>query len=336
METHVSSPKVSIVILNHDGLGFLKICIPSVKKQTYKNLEILVVDNASQDGSQKYVRGLKGILLIANDDNYGYAKANNIGAEAASGEFLFFVNNDTELKSDTVALLMASHQEKSILGPLQLIPLGKDKYRKLYQSGMDIFGYPFGERPTNKTRPFYIDGAAVFIKKKDFIDIGMFDEELFIFQEDIDFSWRAQLYGYKILPCPESVLVHFSGGDITGGSIKSNKYTSSYFRRYMNEKNVIRNMLKNYSLVSLLLLLPLLVGAHFVEVLFFILLGKFKIARCYVQAYNWNIRNFKSTLEFRHAVQKRRVKGDFYVFMRAYKFYSKVIALKRIGLPRFE
>src|SRR3989344_6226166 len=107
--------KVSIIILNHNGLKFLKKCLASVKNQSHKNIEIIVSDNASIEGSQSYVSSLQQVKLISHQKNYGFCKANNIAATKASGEFLLFINNDVELFDKTVENLVNCHKKKSIV-----------------------------------------------------------------------------------------------------------------------------------------------------------------------------------------------------------------------------
>lgn len=331
----MSKPKVSIIILNYNGLNFLKECLPTVKQQTYENIEIIVTDNNSNDTSQDYIKSLDEVTLIRNKDNFGYSKANNIAAKKATGEFLFFLNNDTKLFKDTIENLVECYKNNTLVTPTQIIENAESKF-EYTGNGMDVFGYPYGVLK-DRQKVFYVDGAAIFIKKKDFFEIGKFDEELFIFQEDVDLSWRAQIQGYKIITCKKAKLYHFSGGVVPGGAYKNGTYRSSYFRRYLNEKNVLRNMIKNYSLFMLLIFLPLLVIIHSIEIIILLFLKQTKVIRCYVDAYIWNIKNIKNTLRYRSLIQKKRKVSDFYLIKKMYFKYSKYTAYKRIKqLPTFE
>jgi len=333
----MENPKVSIIILNYNGASFLKNCLLSVEKQTYPNIETIVIDNNSSDESYKLVEGLSQVKLIRLDENFGYAKANNLAVSKATGELVLFLNNDTELFSDMVEKLVESYQEKSIICPAQILMVnrGNDNIGST-GNGMDIFGYPYVDVDSRKTKLFYVDGAAIFISKKDFIDIGMFDEKLFMFQEDIDLSWRAQLMGYKLIQCWDAKFYHFSGGAATGGGLKSKQYETSYFRRYMNEKNIIRNILKNYSILMVLIILPILIFGHFLEIVILSAMFKWKVVGCYFKAYNWNIVNLADTFRYRKGVQKNRVVSDFYLLHRMYFAYSKFTSLVRVGIPKFK
>ncbi len=328
--------KVSIIIVNYNGKHFLKDCLSSIQNQTYKNIEVIIVDNNSQDGSVPYIqKRYPRIKLIKNNTNLGFAKPNNQGAIKATGEYLFLLNNDTELFVDTVQKLVSNYQNKSILTALQ-ISTRKRRTAGRAGAGVDIFGYPYIEANIRKTKIFYADGAALFIKKKDFVRIGMFDEELFMFQEDVDFSWRARIMDYKIIPCWNIKLFHYFGGTAQVSIDSRKKYISSYFRRYMNERNIIRNILKNYSLPFLF---PILIGLgvfHFLEIILFTSLGKFKVVKCYLAAYKWNLSSLKSTLSLRKVIQKKRTVSDFKILKRMYFTYAKLKVFRQLGVPEFQ
>jgi GT2 family glycosyltransferase len=328
------TPKVSVIILNLDGLAFLKKCISTVKSQTYKNIEIIVVDNNSHDGSQKYIKRHRDIILLQNNDNFGYAKANNLGVELSSGEYVFILNNDTELNSTTIENLVSCYENKCILAPLQL-PLDPKDHRRVLScgNGVDFFGYAY-DTNADPNKVFFADGAAIFIKKTDFLKLGGFDEELFIFQEDIDLSWRAQLFGFKIKQCKKSILYHLGGGHEQFG-VSEGYYVTSKFRRFHNEKNVIRNLLKNYSLPILIPILTLLLVIHLFEIIYLIFTRNFKIIKCYLDAYRWNLKNIGNTLKFRHEIQSKRTISDLQILRRMQPSYYKLIALFRYGRPHF-
>jgi len=327
--------KVSIIILGYNAIALLKECLASIAEQTYTDIETIVIDNASTDGADKYAQSLSWITFIGNKENLGWAKANNIAAELAKGDFLFFLNNDTKLLPDTIERLVNCYEKKTILAPYQIIGEGEAKHEAA-GNGMDIFGCPFGEKDPEETRIFYADGASIFVGRKDFFDIGVFDEKLFMFNEELDFCWRAQLFGYKVKKC-DARLYHFSGASTAGGAVKKGQpYRSSYFRRYHSEKNVIRNLIKNHSLWLLSLTLPVLLVFHFTECLILLLTGRWKVVGCYVRAYIWDLGNIGDTLRFRQWVQKRRSVSDLVLLKKMYISYSKIVAFVQLrGFPVF-
>ena len=329
----MENPKVSIIVLNYNGERFLRKCLKSIAGQTYKNIETLVVDNNSPDKSYTCVSEFPWVKLSLYKENYGYAKGNNMGAKAATGELLLILNNDTEIFPDMIERLVSCYEESSILCPAQILMAKKGN--DLVGSagvGADIFGFPYVDIDSKKTKLFYADGSAIFLKKKDFINLGMFDEELFMFQEDIDFSWRAQMRGFNILQCWDAKYYHYSGGATVGGGYKNTKYVTSAFRRYYNERNVIRNILKNYSLFFVTVLLPTLFLIQLSETIVLCLMGNFKIAACYVRAYYWNIAHIRSTLHYRKENQAKRKISDFTLIQKMYFAYSKLASLHRVGL----
>lgn len=327
--------KISVIISNFNGVNHLKKCIPTILRQTYSNIEIIMVDNNSIDDTVIFLKTkYPKVILIQNKKDFGFAKANNIGVRRATGEFIFILNNDTELFPDTIEQLFKSYQNKSILTSFQ-IPILNKKLPGRSGAGADIFGYPYSEANPLKTKIFYADGAAIFMKKIDFINIGMFDEKLYMFQEDIDLSWRARIFDYKIIPVPESRLYHYFGGT-EHIKVDKKKYQSTYFRRYLNERNVLRNMLKNYEVSTLFILLPVLLIIHIGENLIFLLTGRWRVISCYIQSYIWNLNNLNNTLKMRKKIQKNRTVSDAEIFKHMYLTYSKINMILRLKtIPEF-
>lgn len=329
--------KISIVIATFNGLSFLKKCLPTIYNQTYLDIEVILVDNNSSDQTvPQIMKHFPKVKIIKNKINEGFAKANNIGVQRATGEYIFLLNNDTELFPDAVEKLIKAYRPKSILTARQIPTRDKNRGVQRTGAGADLFGYPyFNHAHPEKTKIFYADGAAMFFAKQDFEDIGGFDEALYMFQEDIDFSWRARIMGYQILAVPESKLYHYYGGTAALARDKKTGYTTSYFRRYLNERNVIRNMLKNYSLPFLITLLMVLMTLHIFEITFLTLWGKWKAARCYLQAYIWNLQNMSDTLQQRRIVQNKRIVADTQIIKKMHWTYAKFHLLLKVGLPSF-
>lgn len=328
--------KVSVIVLNYNNLDFLKKCIKSLETQSYRDTEVVIVDNNSTDGSVGYIKAKESekIKVVLNKKNYGYARGNNIGTENSTGELLFILNNDTELFNDTIEQLVHAYEKKTILIPQQLIERDNNII-KVNGNGADIFGYPFGYKRLPENKLFYADGAAVFISKQDFNNLGKFDEEMFMFQEDIDLSWRAHLYGYKLKLVPNSKLRHFSGATAVGGRANTD-YKLTYFRRYFNERNVIFNMIKNYGSIALALLLPILLLVHLLEMVIFLIKGEIKGIGCYVRAYKWIIFNFKMILKKRKQVQEKRLRSDLFIIRKMTPMYSKLMAtIRQKNIPDF-
>lgn len=333
-----NKPQISIIVLNWNGKKWLGACFQSISKQTFTDFETILIDNNSDDGSVEYTRkNWPQIQVVGNKKNLGYALANNIGAKKARGKYLFFLNNDTKLEHQTLEQLFTAaqtHPEKGIFFPKIKGYEGQELFpRSLPYLGIDHFSYPGPSRI-----PFYADGAALFIPKKIFEEVGEFDEKYFIFQEDIDLSWRTQILGYEIIPVHQAIVYHQSGGNIQGGAIKQKgKHQSSIFRRFHTEKNSLRNIIKNYQTINCLKIVPIHIILALGESLVYLLSGRFKASLAILKAIYWNINNFKDTLKKRRVIQRQRIIKDRAIIPRMLKGSMKWQAYKNIGgVPYFK
>lgn len=291
-------PKITVCIVDYKKPEFTKTCIESIKKTSYwicgigSGIEILVYDNSI--------------------DNIGLAAASNELARQAIGEYLFFLNNDTIVKRDIFDNLLKSGYD--IVGCKMYNYSGKMEL----DSGisLDRFGAPAG-----KTGPtFYVDGA-LFMKKSVFDDIGGFDEKLFLYGEDRDLCWRAWLAGYRVGISHLAVFYHNS----------NSVCSTNYYQRYHSEKNIIRSMLKNFSLKTLskrslqyaLLSIP--------ELILMLFIKPSAVFKSYIPAYAWNIRYLLDTLRERKKIKKRISDNDL-PFSRE---IGKLWVLRNIGIPKW-
>lgn len=326
-------PKVSIITVNFNGIRFLKYFFESINNLHYDNIELIFVDNASTDGSIDYVRqNWADVKVIDSKINLGFCIANNIAAEIASGEYLFFLNNDTRVHPDAISELVKKMSENSILGICGCKMMSYNGGMVFHSGiGADIFGFPVA---CGKT--FYAEGSALMIKKQLFSAAGGFDPDYFMFHEDIDLAWRVWLLGYRVDAVPEAVVYHFVGASAGGTAlVNEGRYKSTYFRRYFSERNNIRTLLKNYSFS----ILPFILTAYFLinlaEMAFFLVFLKPRVIFCYLKAYCWNIVNFNETLKARRRIQNIRKVPDSEILQRMHKGFGKLFALKKVSIPVF-
>ena len=316
----LSNKKVSIIVVNYNGIKFLQPCIESLRKIKYPNFEIVIVDNHSTDGSVKFIMQQTDITISLLSQNEGLAKAQNVGARLAKGEYLFFLNNDVLVDAEILNKLVPHYFSKiAVLG----CRMGNyDGTRELDSFiSVDRFGYPCG----TTSNMFYPDGA-IFISKKIFNEIGGFDEKLFLYGEDRDLCWRIHLAGYLVLPCVWAVFYHAS----------SCVSDTNYRRRYMAERNIIRSMLKNYSGGYLWCIIPQYIVLSVGELLFLLLTGRFlAIFKSYLPAYWWNIANLPDTLRERKKVQTLRKVPDSHIRKIMSKQIGKIFVLRKFGIPKF-
>jgi len=321
-------PLVSVVIVNFNGRQYLKKCLDSLLAGTYKNFEIILVDNGSSDGSMEFIRqNYPAIKIIDNKNNLGLAVASNKAAEVAQGKYLFFYNNDTIADEYLIEKLVNKMEGDSSIGICGCRTYTYDG-KNIINEGVpcDIFGYPYG-----KGKPFYVD-AAIFIRKDLFYKIGGFDEKMFLYGEDRDICWRIWLYGYKVEVVKDAIFFHDSA------CIKENlrQYQTSINKRFLGEFNALRSILKNYSLPALYFILPAFISINIAEMFIFLLKGQIKVIRqAYIKSYLENIRCLSDTLHKRSRIQRERAISDLKLMRNMLKVSGKFKLLLDMGIPDF-
>lgn len=223
---------VATVILNYNGKEFLQRFLPFFKSSRYQQEKIYVVDNASTDGSVRWLRaeqtGIENILLQKNE---GYAGGYNQALARIDAKYYAIVNSDVEITPQwlhPIIALMESDESIAAVQPKILSESRRGYFEYAGASGgmMDALGYPFcrgrilnlEERDTGQydvpVPVFWASGAAFVIRRDLFHEMGGFDVDYFAHQEEIDLAWRLQLKGYKIMCCPQSVVYHVGGGTL--------------------------------------------------------------------------------------------------------------------------
>jgi GT2 family glycosyltransferase len=205
----------SIIIVTFNHSKYLKSCIQSLEAQNFPH-EIIVVDNGSTDGTIEIIqRQFSNIKLILSGKNVGYGTANNIGTDHAKGNIIVFLNPDTYVQKGWLRnLVNPILQENHIITTPKILTYNGKIINTCgninHFSGL-TFTRGLGKSPneyTKREEVSGISGACFALKKADFLLLERFDESFFLYNEDSDFSWRAQLYGYKILFIPHSVVYH--------------------------------------------------------------------------------------------------------------------------------
>jgi GT2 family glycosyltransferase len=247
-------PLISTVILNWNGEEYLQPCLQSVKGQTYPNIEIILVDNASTDGSIEYIKNLLSDLrLIINYRNIGYGGGNNRGIEEAKGRYIFVLNSDTEIEKRCVELLWECIETDQRIGVTTPKILLYDRRDIIDAAGLTIYpdGLSIGrgrlepqEKYNQREEVFFGSGCASLFRKEMLEEIGLFDEDFFAYAEDTDLGWRARLARWKSYYVPEAVVYHHH----------SKKFgTYSPLKAFLVERNRIWVAWKNFPLPILYL-----------------------------------------------------------------------------------
>ena len=227
----MKNPLVSVNILTYNGENLIEDCLKSVLEQTYPNIEVLVIDNASTDNTLSRIKNQEsGIRIVQNDKNLGFAAGHNIGIKESGGEYVLCLNQDVVLDKDFIKYgVEAMEKDHASLA-------GGDKIGsvqgKLYQRDkiLDVTGLMMlknrrviargqGQEDKgqyNKSEEIFgVDGAAPLYRRRVLEDTKInneyFDEDFFCYKEDVDLAWRMRLYGWKAVYEPRAIAYHLRG-----------------------------------------------------------------------------------------------------------------------------
>ncbi len=250
--------KIAIVILNWNGVHFLERFLPKVIETSKNQTEIIVIDNASTDSSIEFMQQEHpDIRLILNEKNFGFAGGYNTGLKQIDAEYYIILNSDIEVGESWISPIitfMDKHHEVAACQP-KILSYNEPKLFEYAGAGggfIDSYGYPFcrgrifqhleedNKQYDQKQEVFWASGACLFIRAKEFHDVGGFDEDYFAHMEEIDLCWRLKQKGKQIYCIPESKVYHVGGGTLPNNSA---------FKTYLNMRNnlcmVYKNLPKN-------------------------------------------------------------------------------------------
>jgi GT2 family glycosyltransferase len=253
-------PTVSVVVLNYNGKQHLKDCFVSLRALNYprERCELILVDNASTDNSVDFIReNFSEVRIIQNETNLGFAHGNNNGARAAAGKYVAFLNNDVYVDSTWLSeMVLAATQRSSIIcvGSKMVSWDGKliDFVKPLinfYGFGyQDAMGWPdHGQFDKPVPLPFAC-GGAMMIERQIFLESGGFDEDYFLFFEDVDVGWRMWVLGYEVVLAPKALAYHRQHATTDA--------VYNYRKNFLFERNALYTLVKNYEQTTLHHLLP--------------------------------------------------------------------------------
>ena len=209
---------ISIIVLNYNAGELLLNCINSLKKSTYQNIEILVVDNISSDDSHtKCKKQFPDIKLIQNKKNLGYCGGNNVGIKEAKGEFIVILNPDTIVEENWLDEMFNAFNEfgDGLYQP-KIISLNESDIIQSTGNMIHAFGFGFardkGKKIIEKKEEIekigYASGTCLFTTKKVLEKVGLLDEFLFLYHDDLDLGWRAAQIGINSYYVPKSKIFH--------------------------------------------------------------------------------------------------------------------------------
>jgi GT2 family glycosyltransferase len=230
----MNTTELSIIIVNYNTKTLLENCLDSIVHETTDlHYEIVVIDNASTDGSQDMIREFyPRVTLQRNEENVGFSRANNQGCRISHGDYLLFLNSDTLVRDGAILTMLnylKTNRDVGIVGPKIVNPEGRPT--RSYMRFLDVKSLFLGSKyfswliDTEKYRLHYdtydfssvqtvpwLSGACLMMKRHVFQEAGCFDENYFLYLEDMDLCMQVKKLGYSNIYLPSAEIVHFFGG----------------------------------------------------------------------------------------------------------------------------
>ncbi len=243
----MAQPRLFSVVIPHwNGRQHLPTCLDALRNQTYQPVEVIIVDNASTDGSQAFIRKhYRETRLLELPENRGFTGACNAGMQAARGDFVCLLNNDTEVEPTWAAEVVAAFDRHPGAGMIASKMLLFSQRDHIHTAGdyVRIDGLPGNRGVWQPDGPDYNEEIAVFsacggsstYRRALLDDVGLLDDDFFFSMEDIDLGWRSQLAGWTCIYAPKAIVYHHLAA--TGGG-----KTASFY----DGRNTIWTLVKNY------------------------------------------------------------------------------------------
>jgi GT2 family glycosyltransferase len=275
---------------------------------TYPHFRVHVVDNGSTDDSVNFVRkNFPNFNVIEVGDNLGFARANNLAVRKCNGTLICFLNNDIEVTPDWLNVLVQDFRDPKVA---VAVPKMYDFEGRLNSAGgaCDFYGFAYNRGIGEVDRGQYDRASyvaygclgAALVRKAVFDDIGYLDETYLPYHEDVDFSWRLILRGYKIRYDPNSVVYHHH----MGTNLARGRSTIIGWW----ERNRFRTLLKNYRIETLVTIIPTLAILKALHLAYAVAINRDATeVRAVISAYAWNLIHLKHTIRERRIQKAKRI-----------------------------
>jgi GT2 family glycosyltransferase len=260
-------PTASIIIVNWNGEDHLPACLDSLTAQSYRDFEVVVVDNGSTDGSVPLIReAYPWVKLVELQENTGFATGNNVGLKHAVGKYVITLNNDTRADSAWLATIVAvaeQHPEVGMVGsricsyenPDCIDSLGHGVCRDGMSRGRFRMQSYAGLKTAEVEEILFPSACVALYKRSMLEETGFFDDDFFAYAEDTDLGLRGRLAGWKAVIAMRAIVYHKYSG--TGGVF-------SPFKLYLVERNHYFVVLKTFP-TAMLMLVPFYTLARYME-----------------------------------------------------------------------
>jgi GT2 family glycosyltransferase len=320
-DPEVRAPTVLAVLVVRDGMRWLRDCLQGLSSQTYPRVGIVAVDNGSTDGSMELLHQALGqgrVLELGEHRGIGGSVAAALAEIPAAQEadYLLVVHDDTALEPDTVERLVetvAGIEGTGIAGP-KVVDWDDPRILREVGRSTDRFGHPFtslqdGEFDHGQydrvIEVLFVSSCAMLVAREVWQRIGDPDDRLTSQYEDLDFCWRARMAGYRVLMTPLARVRHGAAG-----GRGEHPPVRRHGERYFGERASVASMLKNYSLLTLLWILPLYSVFGLARLLVMTLSRRFEDAWELLSAWGWNFRHLFGTIRRRRRAQSVRTVRD--------------------------
>ncbi len=298
-------PLISIITVNYNGLELTSELLNSIRRTTYTNLEIFVVDNASRENPQSFLaQHYPEVKCIRSEQNLGFAGGNNLAVQQAKGDFLFFINNDTEITEGCLKRLVATfdNQPKAGLVSPLICYFNESKTAKsdlIQYAGMTQVhpltarNATIGEKNVNigqfsqPQKTAYGHGAAMMIRREVIEKVGVMFEDFFLYYEELDWCERIRRAGFEIWIEPRAKIYHKESASVGAFSTLKTYYLNRN-RIYFMRRNFSALSFVGFSLFLTFVTIPK-------NILQFLLRGQFDHAKIFLKAIFWNIKDAFST-----------------------------------------
>ena len=306
--TDESLPSLSVVIPTSRGGADLERCLASLAAEGYPQLEVVVVDNASPDGT---LAGYADVRILRNEENRGFAAASNQGIEGSTGELVLLLNDDTELEPGALRALVGALGRRPSWGACQAKLLLMDDPRLLDTAGSFLTttgflvhrgAYEPEERFTSSDEIFAAKGAALLVRRSVIDDVGAFDPDFFAYLEETDLCWRVWLAGSEVGFAADARVLHKLGATASA--------LPSALVQFHSFKNRICMLVKNLGAARLAWVLPYHLALCVCLAAWYALRGRVSLALAILRAVGWNVTHLRDTLRKRRRVQRRRRVSD--------------------------
>jgi len=319
-------PLISVVMLNYNGLEYLKRTIPPILKLDYPNYEFIIVDNGSNDGSLQFIKKFKKIKVIENKKNLGLSRGKNLGIKKANGEYIFSIDNDIVVNINKNDLERLINFYKEDAGFIQF-PLKNKNSNRIFYYGVYFSFYGLNmHRPSVDIKKIlnlsgdFIEiggptGGCFFCSKKNWEKIGGFDESQTFNIDDADIGSRSMIYGYKNYLYTKDYFIHLG----IGKTLTIKNYCNKYKLLFSGHA---RSIIKNYSLKNLILLFPIFFIFQSIKTIRYSIKKRSPtVLLAFLKSLSIFIKNLPDTFRQRKIVQSKRIiKKDIFLEIKVPRF----------------